>query len=114
LADAAKRGADELESSGYAGSAAAVKRTAGEVGGLVERLQRREPGEFWEDIEDFARDHPAVMFGAGFALAFGFTRFMKSAAHPEPQATRDAQDNPAVDNPQVNPGAGATAPATGQ
>ena len=105
LADAAKRGADELETSGYPGSAAAVKRTADEVGGLVQRLQRREPGEFWEDFENFTRDHPAVVFGAGFALAFGFTRFMKSASDVEPQARGEAQESPAE---------AATAPAAGQ
>lgn len=104
LAEAAWRGADSLESSGYAGSAAAVKRTAGEVGGLAERLQQREPGVLWEDVESFARDHPAVVFGAGFALAFGFTRFMKSAPHPEAQAGPAAPQGPAPG--AATPGAG--------
>lgn len=79
LAQAVRRGADELEGSGYARSAASVKRTAGEIGGWAERLQRREPDDLWTDVEDFARDHPGLTFGAGFVVAFGLTRFLKSA-----------------------------------
>lgn len=90
LAGAAGRGAEELEGSGYARSAAAVKRTADEVGGLAGRLQQRQPDELWEDVEDFAREHPVAFFGAGFALAFGFMRFLKSAAPEEPEAQTGA------------------------
>lgn len=78
LAEAANSSAESLENSGYGRSAAAVRRTAGEVGGLAERFQRRDPDELWADVEDFARDHPVVLFGASFALAFGLTRFLKS------------------------------------
>ena len=77
---AATRGADELEDSGFTRCAAAVRRTADEVGGLADRLQQRDPRELWDDIEDFAREHPAVVFGAGFALAFGLARFLRSGA----------------------------------
>ena len=80
LADAAGRGAEDLRASGYGRSADTVKRTADEVGAFAARLQRREPGELWGDVEDFARDHPALAFGAGFALAFGVTRFLKNPA----------------------------------
>jgi len=83
LADAANSGAESLEGSGYERSAAAVRRTAGEVSGLVERFQHREPDDLWSDVEDFARDHPVVVFGASFALAFGLTRFLKSGAPEE-------------------------------
>lgn len=79
LADAANRGADDLDSKGYRRSASTVARTAEEVEGFARRLHQREPGELWEDVEDFAREHPALVFGAGFALAFGVTRFLKSS-----------------------------------
>lgn len=79
LAQAALRGADDLEGSGYPRSAATVKRTAGEVGGFADRLQRREPDLLWADVEGFARDHPGLTFGTGFVLAFGLTRFLASA-----------------------------------
>ncbi len=82
LAHAADRGADDLDSAGYGRSAAAVARTADEVGGFADRLQAREPGELWSDLEDFARDHPALVFGAGFAAAFGVARFLKSSGEP--------------------------------
>lgn len=83
LVGAASRGAEELEESGFSRSAAAVRRTAGEVGGLAGRLQERDPAELWGDIEDFAREHPVMVFGAGFALAFGLARFLKSGRSDE-------------------------------
>ncbi|GAB4371214.1 MAG: hypothetical protein Kow00114_31960 [Kiloniellaceae bacterium] len=83
LADAAGRGAEDLNAAGYGRSAASVARTADEVAGFAERLQAREPGELWQDVEDFARAHPALTFGAGFAVAFGVTRFLKSTGEAE-------------------------------
>lgn len=80
LASAANCGADDLQESGYGRSAAMVRRTAGEVAGFAENLQQRAPGDIWEDVEGFARDHPVLVFGAGFALAFGATRFLKSGS----------------------------------
>lgn len=87
LADAASRGAEDLDAAGYGRSAAGIARTADEIGGLAERLQERDPGELWLDVEDFARAHPALTFGAGFALAFGVTRFLKSAGASDKQAS---------------------------
>lgn len=83
LADAANCGADDLESKGYGRSAATVARTADEVEGFARRLQQRAPGELWDDVEDFAREHPALVFGAGFALAFGATRFFRSSVESD-------------------------------
>jgi hypothetical protein len=88
LADAASRGAEDLKDSGYPRSAAAVSRTAEEVGGFAERLHAREPGELWNDVEDFARDHPALVFGAGFAVAFGIGRFLKSSGNRDEDGAR--------------------------
>jgi hypothetical protein len=93
LAHAADRGAEDLDSAGYGRSAAAVSRTADDVGGFAARLQAREPGELWADVEDFARDHPALVFGAGFAAAFGIARFLKSSA--ESRESRTAATPPA-------------------
>lgn len=92
LADAANRGADDLDAKGYGRSASTVARTADEVEGFARRLQQREPGELWDDVEDFARDHPALVFGAGFALAFGVTRFLKSGL--ESDDTDESGDGP--------------------
>lgn len=99
LADAAGRGAEDLEASGYTRSAAGVARTADEIGGLAERLQEREPGELWLDVEDFARAHPALTFGAGFALAFGVTRFLKSAGGSDTQSPSPRSDAAADADP---------------
>lgn len=79
IAHAAESGADDLDSAGYRRSAAAVSRVAEEVDGFADRLQARGPGDLLGDLEDFARDHPALVFGAGFAAAFGITRFLKSS-----------------------------------
>ncbi|MGF1629477.1 MAG: hypothetical protein ACFCUT_08405 [Kiloniellaceae bacterium] len=89
LADAASSGAKDLKDSGYPRSAATIERTAAEVGGFAERLQAREPGELWDDVEGFAREHPALVFGASFVVAFGVARFLKSSAasREEKQAT---------------------------
>lgn len=90
VAQAALRGADELEGSGFSRSAASVKRTASEIGGLADRLQGREPDDLWLDVEDFARDHPGLTFGAGFLVAFGVMRFLRSAPETEEAATEMA------------------------
>jgi len=85
-----------------------VARTADEVGGFAGRLRGREPGELFADIEDFARDHPALVFGAGFAVAFGVTRFFKSSSEEDgigaeelPQATA----SPATSTESMSPSA---------
>jgi hypothetical protein len=90
LKGAADRGAEELEESGFGRSAAALRRTAGEVGGLAERLQQREPVELWDDVESFAREHPVLVFGASFALAFGLARVLKSGIPDEYGDEEDA------------------------
>lgn len=86
LAGAAGRGAEELENAGYGKSAAMVLRAAGEVENLAQQLQQRDPEALWGEVEDFARDHPWMVFTAGFALAFGLSRFLRS----EPEAYASA------------------------
>ncbi len=88
LAMAAAAGGENLDASGHPRSAAVVVRTAGEVDNFARRLEDRAPSEIWGDVEDFARAHPALVFGAGFALAFGVTRFLKSSA-PEVGGERE-------------------------
>lgn len=107
LADAASHGAEDLEAAGYGRSAATVARAADEVSGFAKRLQDREPGDLWHDIEDFAREHPALVFGAGFAIAFGATRFLKSSAEGETELEDDAASMPETRAPAATPGAGA-------
>ncbi|HMA13600.1 MAG: hypothetical protein ACM35H_15820 [Bacteroidota bacterium] len=85
LAGAASRGAEELENAGYGKSAAVVQRAAGEVESLAQQLQQREPEALWGEVEDFTRNHPWMVFGASFALAFGISRFLRS--EPEAEAT---------------------------
>jgi hypothetical protein len=132
LVGAASRGADELEESGFARSAAAVRRTAGEVSGLAERLQQRDPRELWSDIEGFAREHPAVVFGAGFALAFGVARFLRSGSPEDGEhemagsyegsssygsaaaaGVGESRGESFAPTPQSDPATGATPPAAG-
>ena len=91
LADAASHGAEDLDAKGYGRSASTVARTAEEVEDFARRLQQREPGELWDDVEDFARDHPALVFGAGFALAFGVTRFVRSGLESHDDDRSDDQ-----------------------
>lgn len=105
LADAVSHGAEDLEAAGYGRSAATVARTADEVGGFAKRLQGRDPGDLWHDVEDFAREHPALVFGAGFAIAFGAARFLKSTAETEPED--DTAGMPERQASAASPGAGA-------
>src|SRR3546814_8354659 len=63
------------------------------VDSLAHRLQQRDPGELWNDVEDFAREHPVVVFGAGFALAFGLARFLKSGRADEAADEVDRSDD---------------------
>jgi hypothetical protein len=108
IAGAASRGAEELDNAGYGKSAAAVMRTAGEVESLAQQLQQREPEALWGEVEDFARDHPWMVFGAGFALAFGVSRFLRSEpASASPSAAPAAESQaPATDDAAARPTAG--------
>lgn len=106
LADAVSHGAEDLEAAGYGRSAATVARTADEVGGFAKRLQGRDPGDLWHDVEDFAREHPALVFGAGFAIAFGAARFLKSSAEVEAEPEDDTAGTPETQAPTATPGAG--------
>jgi hypothetical protein len=106
LAEAAHRGAEDLDSKGYGRSASTVARTADEVEGFARRLQAREPGELWDDVEDFARDHPALVFGAGFALAFGVTRFLKSSVEDDADGEEDAVSAAPAYRPAVSGSSG--------
>jgi len=92
LAAAAVAGGEELDDAGYRRSAATVAHTAGELDGFARQLRDRAPSELWEDAEDFARQHPALVFAAGFALAFGVTRFLKSSAPGPEQAFSEVQE----------------------
>lgn len=108
IAGAASRGAEELDNAGYGKSAAAVKRTAGEVESLAQKLQQREPEALWGEVEDFARDHPWMVFGAGFALAFGVSRFLRSEPAAESLAADTAPEPqaPAAGDAAARPTAG--------
>lgn len=93
LAGAAGRGAEELEQAGYGKSAAVISRAAGEVESLAQQLQQREPEALWAEVEDFTREHPWLVFGAGFALAFGLSRFLRSEPSHETSSRETSYDS---------------------
>jgi hypothetical protein len=91
LAMAAAAGGETLDASGYPRSGATMLHTADEVDNFARHLETREPGEIWHDVENFARKHPVLVFGTGFAVAFGVTRFLKSSA---PEAGTGPEEGP--------------------
>ena len=78
-ASAVRQGAHEFEEQGYRRTASFVSGAAEQVEGFGRRLSERRSGDMLEEIEDFARERPAVFIGALFLAGLAGTRFLKSS-----------------------------------
>lgn len=88
VAAAIDSGANELDSQGHGTTASYVSRTADEAKDLIDRFAQRDPGELLQEVQSFARQRPALFFGAAFLVGFAATRFLKaSASEARPEGT---------------------------
>ena len=80
--------ARELDARGHAVSASLVSSVASDFGDFVDRLTERPTGELLQEVEDFARQRPALFFGAALLAGFGGARFLKSSASDRADASQ--------------------------
>jgi len=86
---ALRRGCDALNDSGRGQSASLAAQAADGLESIATSLGRQKPGELLQEIEEAARQHPALFFGGALLAGFGAVRFLKSSAagrrsSPEP------------------------------
>jgi ElaB/YqjD/DUF883 family membrane-anchored ribosome-binding protein len=79
LAGAAETAAGQLEREAPE-VAAYLRRGIGQVKSFSENLTSRSPRELVDDVQDLARDNPAVFLGATALVGFAVSRFLKSSA----------------------------------
>jgi hypothetical protein len=72
----------------YAGVAAEKLRQVGDD------LPQRDLGDMLRQVEDFARERPAVFLGALFIAGFGAARFLQASADVSSVERDEAPDNP--------------------
>ena len=89
VADAVKQAGDQLRGQN-ATIASYVDMAVDQLQHLSTRLREKDPGEFLDDLEQFARQRPGVFVGTAFVLGLGLARFMKSSARQR-QVSRGAQ-----------------------
>lgn len=112
FADAFRAGARELDGEGFGTSASFVNRAADEVEVLSDRLRDQDGRRLIEEVQDFARERPALFIGAAFLAGIAGTRFLRSSQHHDhghPGGRRSAGRQ----EPQSRPGptgAGPNAP----
>jgi hypothetical protein len=85
LSSAIEDGSRTLNQRGYSSSAVVATRAASDIDELASALAEKSPRDLLREVETFARDRPAVFFGAALLTGFGISRFLKSA----PPGTRD-------------------------
>ena len=91
VAAAINSGADELKGQGREKSAKYVSGAADSVSGFAERVSNRSAAELLGDVEDFARERPALFFGATVIAGFALARFLKSSNPADSGTDRDVR-----------------------
>jgi hypothetical protein len=80
MAAAIDRGAQELSDKGRADSADLARRASRRIGDAAQRIVNREPQLLLQDLQQFARQQPALCFGIAALVGFGLMRFLRSSA----------------------------------
>lgn len=83
VASALRRAGDELRPRNES-LASYADMAVGELEHLSSRIRDKEPGEYLNDIEDFARRRPTAFVGGAFLVGLGLARFLKST---QPKST---------------------------
>ncbi|MDO9383555.1 MAG: hypothetical protein Q7T86_11890 [Hyphomicrobiaceae bacterium] len=97
LARAAETAAGQLEREAPE-VAAYLHRGIGQVKAFSENLTSRSPRELVDDVQDLARNNPAMFLGATALVGFAVSRFLKSSAPST--GTGSGRVNLSAQNPQ--------------
>jgi hypothetical protein len=111
IAHALRTASDELRDQGQPMVAEYSRYAAEGLESMAQSLDRREVGEFVENIEQFARERPVVFIGGAMVAGFALARFMKSSsARHDRRADRSYEPGPTTHGATASP-AGATTAA---
>ena len=80
IAHALRTASDELRDQGQPMVAEYSRYAAEGLESMAQSLDRREVGEFVENIEQFARERPVAFIGGAMVAGFALARFMKSSS----------------------------------
>ena len=99
--------AAELDSKGSRVAAAATRAVAGAAGDVAGYLDEKPANEIWNDANDFARKHPAVVFGGLLLAGLAVGRIIRASSEPnaEEEVGVATSDYPDVTPHYVGPAA---------
>ena len=80
IAHALRTASDELRDQGQPMVAEYSRYAAEGLESMAQSLDRREVGEFVENIEQFARERPVAFISGAMVAGFALARFMKSSS----------------------------------
>jgi hypothetical protein len=110
IAHALRTASDELRDQGQPMVAEYSRHAAEGLENMAQSLDRREMGEFVENIEQFARERPVAFIGGAMVAGFALARFMKSSS---PRRSRRTGADRGVESADTRTGAGAGTPRAG-
>jgi hypothetical protein len=79
VAHAARQTTRQLRDQHHDYLASYVEKAADHLKRVTAHLKEKEIGELVEEVQKFARRHPAVFIGSAFALGFFCSRFLRGA-----------------------------------
>ena len=99
--------AAELDSKGSRVAAAATRAVAGAAGDVAGYLDEKPANEIWDDANNFARKHPAVVFGGLLLAGLAVGRIIRASSEsaPRPDVGSTTTDYPDVTPHYVGPAA---------
>jgi hypothetical protein len=111
IAHALRTASDELRDQGQPMVAEYSRYAAEGLDSMAQSLDRREVGEFVENIEQFARERPVAFISGAMVAGFALARFMKSSsARRDRRADRSYEPQPASNRAAASPAGATTTP----
>ena len=111
IAHALRTASDELRDQGQPMVAEYSRYAAEGLESMAQSLDRREVGDFVENIEQFARERPVAFIGGAMVAGFALARFMKSSsARRDRRADRSYEPRPATHGAAASPAGATTTP----
>ena len=109
IAHALRTASDELRDQGQPMVAEYSRYAAEGLESMAQSLDRREVGDFVENIEQFARERPVAFIG-GAMVAGSRARFMKSSSAGTTGPERGYEPRPATHGAAASPAGATTTP----
>lgn len=82
---------DTFKEQGHERTASYAEMAGRQLDQVGRGLESKELGEIARDVEEFARQRPALFFGGALMAGFGIARFLKSSARDEHDPARSSK-----------------------